>query len=83
METMQTPSTSPQAEQFSEKTIAHAVINFMMSLARLREFALIVLIIAVGIALELYTGRFVTERNFNAISLGIATSAIMVFGMTT
>ena len=34
------------------------------------------------LALQLITGRFLTTPNLNAISLGFATSAIMVFGMT-
>jgi ribose transport system permease protein len=50
---------------------------------RLREFALIVMIILIGAALQLATGRFLTTANLNAIMLGFATSAIIVVGMTT
>lgn len=50
---------------------------------RLREFALIVMIVLIGVALQLATGRFLTTANLNAIMLGFATSAIIVVGMTT
>lgn len=51
-------------------------------LLEVREFALILMIAVIGIALQLITGRFLTAPNLNAISLGFATSAIMVAGMT-
>jgi len=79
METIQTQSTS---NHLSQKTFTETVVDFVMSLVRMREFALVVMILCIGIGLELYTGRFATIRNINAISLGIATSAIIVFGMT-
>lgn len=53
-----------------------------MRLLRAREATLVSLIILIGLALQLITGRFLTTPNLNAISLGFATSAIMVFGMT-
>ncbi|MBE2272612.1 MAG: ABC transporter permease, partial [Anaerolinea sp.] len=50
---------------------------------RMREFALIVMIVAVGVILQIATqGRFFTTANFNAITLGFATSAIIMVGMT-
>jgi ribose transport system permease protein len=56
--------------------------NLFMRLIRAREFTLVVMIIAIGIALQLITGRFFTVPNLNAISLGFATSAVIVVGMT-
>jgi ribose transport system permease protein len=47
-----------------------------------REFALVLMIVIIAAALHLITGKFFTIPNLNAISLGIATSAIIVFGMT-
>jgi ribose transport system permease protein len=47
-----------------------------------REFALLVMIVLIGAALHVITGRFFTTPNLNAISLGFATSAIIVSGMT-
>lgn len=55
---------------------------FFARLLRARESALILIIVFVGVALQLITGRFFTTPNLNAISLGFATSAIIVFGMT-
>jgi ribose transport system permease protein len=57
-------------------------MTFFARLLRAREATLVVMILAIGIALHLITGRFFTTPNLNAISLGFATSAIMVFGMT-
>ncbi|MFN8452856.1 MAG: ABC transporter permease [Anaerolineae bacterium] len=54
----------------------------MTRLLRAREATLVILIILIGLALQFITGRFLTTPNLNAISLGFATSAIMVFGMT-
>ncbi|HLU11637.1 MAG TPA: ABC transporter permease [Oceanobacillus sp.] len=51
-------------------------------MARQREFTLIVMIVMIGLALQLITGRFFTVPNLNAILLGFATSAIIVVGMT-
>lgn len=53
-----------------------------MRLLRAREFALILMIIVIGVTLHLLTNRFFTTPNLNAIALGFATSAIIVFGMT-
>lgn len=53
-----------------------------MRLMRIREFSLIVIIVVIGLGLQLITGRFFTTPNLNAISLGFATSAIIVAGMT-
>jgi ribose transport system permease protein len=43
---------------------------------------LVVMIVLIAVALQIITGRFFTTPNLNAITLGFATSAIMVFGMT-
>jgi ribose transport system permease protein len=66
-------------------------------LIRAREFTLVVIIIIMGISLHLITGdffvhfnlveaintgKFFRTLNINAMSLGFATSAIIVFGMT-
>jgi ribose transport system permease protein len=56
--------------------------NILARLLQVRELALILLIILIGVALQLITGRFFTTPNLNAMSLGFATSAIIVFGMT-
>ncbi len=56
--------------------------NFVMRMLRAREFTLVGMILVIGIALQLTTGRFFTIPNLNAISLGFATSAIIVVGMT-
>jgi ribose transport system permease protein len=58
------------------------IVGFLLRLMRVREATLVVLIILIGLALQLITGRFFTTPNLNAISLGFSTSAIMVFGMT-
>ncbi len=60
----------------------HSASNFLIRLFRAREAALIVMILIVGIALQLITGKFLTTPNLNAITLGFSTSAIIVFGMT-
>ncbi|MBC7811616.1 MAG: ABC transporter permease [Burkholderiales bacterium] len=60
----------------------HPQPGFIARLLRVREFALIVMILVIGGGLHLITGRFFTTPNLNAISLGFATSAIIVFGMT-
>lgn len=54
----------------------------MIRLMRIREFSLILIIVIIGLGLQLITGRFFTVPNLNAISLGFATSAIIVAGMT-
>lgn len=56
--------------------------QFLVRLLRVREFALILMIVAIGLVLHLVTGRFLTTPNLNAIALGFATSAIIVLGMT-
>ena len=61
----------------------NSFIDFLKRLLRVREFALIVMIVAIGLALQLLTGRFLTTANLNAIMLGFATSAIIVVGMTS
>ena len=66
----------------SSPAAADSTMAFVTRLLRAREATLVVMIIAIGIALHLITGRFFTTPNLNAISLGFATSAIMVFGMT-
>ncbi|MBL8165678.1 MAG: ABC transporter permease [Anaerolineae bacterium] len=58
------------------------IADGLMRLLRAREAALVILIILIGVALQIITGRFLTVPNLNAISLGFATSAIMIFGMT-
>jgi ribose transport system permease protein len=57
-------------------------MRFVLRIARMREFALIAMILVIGIGLHLMTGRFFTTANLNAISLGFAASAIIVIGMT-
>lgn len=74
-------STTP-ASDIPAKNIRTPATNFVMRLLRAREATLVILIILIGLALQLITGRFLTTPNLNAISLGFATSAIMVFGMT-
>jgi ribose transport system permease protein len=59
------------------------VRSILGRLARQREFTLIVMILLIAVVLQLITGRFFTTPNLNAISLGFATSAIIVVGMTT
>jgi ribose transport system permease protein len=54
----------------------------LMRLLRAREAALFLIIIVIGVLLQIITGKFLTTPNLNAISLGFATSAIIVFGMT-
>ncbi|MEP7286437.1 MAG: ABC transporter permease [Chloroflexota bacterium] len=57
-------------------------IHFLVRLLWVREFALILMIVFIGLALHLLTGHFLTTPNLNAIALGFATSAIIVLGMT-
>ncbi|HEX2621602.1 MAG TPA: ABC transporter permease [Phototrophicaceae bacterium] len=66
----------------SSPDASQGIPQFLTRLTRAREFVLIVMIVVIGLALQLITGRFFTTPNLNAISLGFATSAIMVFGMT-
>lgn len=56
--------------------------RFLARLVRVREFTLIAMIIVIGIVLQLITGRFLTVPNLTPILLGIATSSIIVVGMT-
>lgn len=60
-----------------------APASLLVRLLRLREFALIVMIVLIGLVLQAATGRFLTTANLNAIMLGFATSAIIVVGMTS
>jgi ribose transport system permease protein len=60
-----------------------APADLLGRLLRLREFALIVMIVLIGLVLHGATGRFLTTANLNAIMLGFATSAIIVVGMTS
>jgi ribose transport system permease protein len=73
--TVPTPSTPAKSD-------SNPVVGFLVRLMRVREAALVVLIMVIALVLQLITGRFFTVPNLNAISLGFATSAIMVFGMT-
>lgn len=72
-----TPVTDIPTRQSSD-----TVIGFLTRLLRAREAALVIMIVLIAIALQLITGRFFTTPNLNAITLGFATSAIIVFGMT-
>ncbi len=74
-------STTPVSDIPAKNTRTPAA-NFVTRLLRAREATLVILIILIGLALQFITGRFLTTPNLNAISLGFATSAIMVFGMT-
>jgi ribose transport system permease protein len=56
--------------------------SYLIRMMRAREAALVGMIIAIAIVLQLITGRFFTAPNLNAMTLGFATSAIIVFGMT-
>jgi len=74
---------STPVSELPEKAAApSSAWDIFMRLMRVREFTLIAMIVLIGIALHLYTGRFFTTPNLSAISLGFATSAIMIFGMT-
>ena len=64
------------------KSSPNTLIEFFTRLFRAREAMLVVMIVLIGAALQIITGRFFTTPNLNAITLGFATSAIMVFGMT-
>jgi ribose transport system permease protein len=64
------------------KSVTESLRAWLQRLFRAREAMLVVLIILIGIGLHLMTGRFFTTPNLNAISLGFATSAVMIFGMT-
>lgn len=70
---------SPMQTPIKQKRTMSPVVT---RLFEVREFALLVMIILIGVALHLITGRFFTTPNLNAISLGFATSAIIVSGMT-
>lgn len=64
------------------KSAAGSLYAGLQRLLRAREAMLVLLIVLIGITLHLITGRFFTTPNLNAISLGFATSAVMIFGMT-
>jgi len=71
-----------QLSTISAQDASRAIPNVFVRLVRAREFALVLMIVLIGVALQLITGRFFTTPNLNAMSLGFATSAIIVFGMT-
>jgi ribose transport system permease protein len=76
-------STTPLSESPVKKNNSdNSLYNFLSRLIRAREFGLIAIIIVIAIALQLITGRFFTTPNLSAISLGFATSAVMILGMT-
>jgi ribose transport system permease protein len=76
-------STTPLSESpVKKKTADNALPNFLYRLIRVREFGLIAIIVVIAIVLQLITGRFFTTPNLSAISLGFATSAVMILGMT-
>jgi ribose transport system permease protein len=66
----------------STKSSPNPMMNLFTRLLRAREATLVVMIFLIAAALQIITGRFFTTPNLNAITLGISTSAIMVFGMT-
>jgi ribose/xylose/arabinose/galactoside ABC-type transport system permease subunit len=89
-------STTP-ISNIPTKSTSNPFIDFLGRLIRAREFTLVVLIVLIALVLQLYTGdlfihfnplralnegNFFTGLNLRAISLGFATSAIIVFGMT-
>lgn len=63
-------------------SFTRSLYSWFLRLFRAREAMLVVLIILIGVVLHAITGRFFTTPNLNAISLGFATSAVMIFGMT-
>jgi ribose transport system permease protein len=71
-----------QLSGFPVETRRRTAPGFLARLVRAREFTLVAMIVMIGVALQLITGRFFTTPNLSAISLGFATSAIIVFGMT-
>lgn len=68
--------------EFSHSSPVNSTGSPLIRLMRIREFSLILIIVIIGLGLQLITGRFFTVPNLNAISLGFATSAIIVAGMT-
>lgn len=68
--------------EFSHSSPVNSAGSPLLRLMRIREFSLILIIVVIGLGLQLITGRFFTVPNLNAISLGFATSAIIVAGMT-
>lgn len=74
-------STTPLSETATSSNTA-SLSRTVTRLLRAREVTLIVMVIVIGLALQLLTGRFLTTPNLNAIALGFSTSAIIVFGMT-
>ncbi|MBL8117226.1 MAG: ABC transporter permease [Anaerolineae bacterium] len=77
---METTPSAPHTTTSQDTPNANS--NFLLRLLRAREATLIIMIVLIGIALQLITGKFLTTPNLNAISLGFATSAIIVVGMT-
>ncbi|MBZ0282251.1 MAG: ABC transporter permease [Anaerolineae bacterium] len=75
-------TSTPLSTPLSNQEMTTRSSNMLSRLLRAREFFLVAMIVVIGIVLHLITGRFFTTPNLNAISLGFATSAIMIFGMT-
>ena len=65
-----------------KQSIEANMMSFLSRLIRAREFALVAMIIVMGVALHLITGKFFNPVNIRALTLGFATSAIIVVGMT-
>lgn len=61
-------STTP-ISNIPAKSTPNSFVGFLTRLIRAREFTLVVLVVAIGLALQLITGRFFTVPNINAISL--------------
>jgi ribose transport system permease protein len=78
---MQQVTTSGEI-QVQAQSGAKSAVGLLGRLLRIREFSLLGMILLIGLALQLLTGNFFTTPNMNAISLGFATSAIIVVGMT-
>lgn len=74
-------STTP-IQNVPARSAASSLSGMLTRLLRAREAMLVVMIVVIAIVLHLITGRFFTTPNLNAITLGFATSAVMVFGMT-
>ena len=90
-------STTQMGNAPVKRAPVRTVSDLLLQLIRVREFTLVAMIIVMAIALHLITGgffshfnlieaidmgKFFRTANINAISLGFATSAIIVFGMT-
>jgi ribose transport system permease protein len=75
-------SESLQETKVKNEATGNRLLEIFSQIIRVREFALVIMIILIAAGLQLYTGRFFTPLNINAIILGFSTSAVMVFGMT-